>query len=160
MISETVTGLGDLLERGGIHRGLQGNSVRGVLENFIKTITLPKTITEQVLLEAVMEREALMTTGIGKGIALPHPRNPVITGEEDQFTALGFLEHSMDWKALDGKPVDTLILIVSASAQFHLKTLSVVSFFCQQDEFTRLLEERAPEETIIRYIKNTEKEWK
>lgn len=153
-------GLGELLERGRIHYGLPGTSIREVLDNFIRAVKVPETVPAQDLLRAVMEREALMPTGAGKGIAIPHPRNPIITGEEGQFTAMAFLEHDIDWKALDGKPVNTLILTVSASAQFHLKILSVISFFCQDEKFIRLLGERASEEKIIGYIKQTEKEWR
>ncbi|MCL2831931.1 MAG: PTS sugar transporter subunit IIA [Treponema sp.] len=157
---ETGSGFGELLERGGIYYGLPGGPVQKILETFINTIRIPDSITSRILLKAVMEREALMTTGIGNGIAVPHPRNPVITAPEEQFAAIGFLEHSADWKALDGKPVNSLILLVSASAQYHLKTLSIVSFFCQQDEFNKLLNEKAEGSKIIDYIKNTEKNWK
>ena len=153
------TGLGELLERGGIHYSLPGDAVYKVMDKLIGIAPVPETVTAKDLFRAVMEREALMSTGIGNGIATPHPRNPVITRPEDQFAALAFLEQGVDWRALDNIPVDTVFLIVSASAQFHLKILSEVSFFCRQDEFKKLLTERAAGEEIIGYIKNTEKEW-
>jgi PTS system nitrogen regulatory IIA component len=101
-----------------------------------------------------------MSTSIGGGIALPHPRNPVITEPGGRFTALAFLDRPVEWKALDGKPVDTLFLVVSFSARQHLETLSKISFFCQKDGFLELLKKRAPCGEITAYIKNTEKEWK
>jgi len=155
-------GLGDLIERGGVFYGLPGNSVREILETLVAKIpvpsAMPSTITQD-LLQAILEREALMSTSIGRGIALPHPRNLLLTKEEDQFVALAFLENSVDWKALDNKPVDTLLLIVSSSAKSHLKTLSTITFFCQQEAFLKLLKERAPREAIIGYIKDTEEKW-
>jgi len=158
--SETGKSLGELLEHGGIYYALPGNSVHEVLEAFIKTIPVQSVIPLQDLLTAVLEREALMSTSIGRGIAIPHPRNPFINGQEEQFAALGFLDHKIDWNALDGNPVDTLILTVSATAQLHLKILSSITFFSRQDKFIRLLRERASPEEIIRYIKDTEKEWR
>ena len=73
--------------------------------------------------------------------------------------ALAFLENPVDWNSLDGEPVDTLLLIVSSSAKSHLKTLSSITFFCQQNVFLKLLRERASRENLIKYIKDTEREW-
>jgi PTS system nitrogen regulatory IIA component len=101
-----------------------------------------------------------MSTGIGKGIALPHPRNPMAADRGSQFTALGFLEHPVQWNAPDGEPVHTLLFIVSASAKLHLHTLSQINFFCQDDAFAGLLKNRASQEAIIKYIKETEQDWK
>ncbi len=152
-------GLGELIEQGGIFYDLTGNSVREVLEALVASVPVPSVITPQDLLQAILEREALMSTSIGRGIALPHPRNPLVTRDEEQFVALAFLEKSVEWKALDNEPVDTLLLIVSSSAKSHLKTLANITFFCRQEAFLSLLRERAPRETLIDYIKDTEKEW-
>jgi PTS system nitrogen regulatory IIA component len=153
------TGLGGLLERGGVHYSATGKTVRDVLTALIEKVPLPAGVSAETLLQAVTEREALMSTGIGAGIAIPHPRNPVTTAPEEQFAALAFLEKPVDWKALDAVPVHTVLLVVSASAKFHLQTLSEITFFCQQDEFLKLLGERASSEAIIRYIKDTEQTW-
>lgn len=149
-------GLGGLLERGGVYYGLGGGSVREVLDALIKAIPSPGSRDD--LLRTVLEREALMSTGMGGGIAIPHPRTPA--PEKNQFAALAFLENPVDWKAPDGIPVDTLLLVVSASAKFHLKTLSAISFLCMQDEFRKLLAQRASQEKIIGFINETEQKWK
>jgi PTS system nitrogen regulatory IIA component len=100
-----------------------------------------------------------MSTGIGKGIALPHPRNPLVQPGSGQFVALAFLEHPVGWNSLDGEQADTLLLIVSASAKEHLQTLSKINFFCRQEDFYRLLKARPQKEEILRYIRETEKTW-
>jgi PTS system nitrogen regulatory IIA component len=156
-VSES-SGLGEMIERGGIFYDLPGNSVREILEALVSLVPIPPTTIAQDLLQAILEREALMSTSIGRGIALPHPRNPLLTKDEEQFVALAFLEKAVEWKALDNIPVDTLLLIVSSSTKSHLKTLANITFFCRQEAFLMLLRERAPED-IIRYIKDTEKEW-
>jgi PTS system nitrogen regulatory IIA component len=65
----------------------------------------------------------------------------------------------VDWKALDGKPVHTALLIVSASAKLHLHTLSRINFFCQQEGFRELLERRADLEEITKTIREAEAAW-
>jgi PTS system nitrogen regulatory IIA component len=158
--SKTENGLGELIERGGVYYRLQGNTVKEALSALIAAMPAMPALPGDTLLTAVLEREALMSTSIGRGIALPHPRNPVITEPDGQFTALAFLDRPVEWNALDGKPVDTLFLVASFSARQHLETLSKITFFCQNDDFLDLLKKRAPHEEIIKYIKNTEKEWK
>ena len=150
--------LAELIERGGVYRDVRGASPREVLTSLIEA--LPPPAEAGKLLEAVLEREALMPTSIGKGIALPHPRNPLLKSEDEQFAALAFLKQPVDWNSLDGELVDTLLLIVSASAKGHLRTLSEVTFFCHQEDFYRLLKERASLETLLRFIREAEKNWK
>jgi PTS system nitrogen regulatory IIA component len=111
------------------------------------------------LLKAVLEREALMSTAVGSGIALPHPRQPFITDPAEQFVTVAYTEQGLNWQALDGKPVHTVILIISASAKMHLHTLSWINFFCRQESFRAQLENRAPAADILKTIEETERTW-
>jgi len=152
--------LAELIGRGGRYTNLRGTNPKDVLEAFIVALPPIPSVQADKLLTAVLEREALMPTGIGGGIALPHPRNPLAESESGQFVALGFLESSVNWNSLDGEKVDTLLLIVSSSAKQHLQTLSEITFFCRQKDFCRLLKERAPLEEVLRFITEAEKNWK
>jgi len=152
--------LAELIERGGLYPNLRGNNPEEVLEAFIGALPPIPSVQADKLLTAVLEREALMPTGIGGGIAFPHPRNPLAGSEDEQFVALAFLETSVNWNSLDGEKVDTLLLIVSSSAKQHLQTLSEMTFFCRQKDFCRLLKDRAPLEELLGFITETEKNWK
>jgi PTS system nitrogen regulatory IIA component len=158
--NETEKKLADLIERGGVYYGIPGNSPGEVLAALIGSLKILPPVSGEELLRACLEREALMSTSIGGGIALPHPRNPMAADEDSQFAALGFLEHPVDWNALDAKPVDAILFVVSASAKLHLHTLSRINFFCQDAAFLALLKNRASREVIIKYIKETEQDWK
>ena len=158
--SETQRGLSELMERGSVYRIREGKSPREVLSALVRALPPLPSVPAEKLLEALLEREALMPTGIGRGIALPHPRNPIISAENEQFAALAYLDNPVNWNSLDGEQVDTLLLIVSASAKQHLRTLSEVTFFCRQENFCRLLKEQAPPEDLLRFIRETENNWK
>jgi PTS system nitrogen regulatory IIA component len=149
----------ELIKKGGIVRDIPGNTTKEVLTNLISALHLPHSLNGAALLQAVLERESLMPTSIGKGIAVPHPRNPLVTNTSEQFAVIGFLEHPIDWQSLDNIAVETIILIVSSSAKDHLHTLSCVHFFCQQESFCAFLKKRASEEEIIRNIAEIEKAW-
>jgi PTS system nitrogen regulatory IIA component len=151
--------LSTLVDRGDIFYDLPGTTAEAVITELIRSIK-PKSPGKEDLLKAVLEREALMSTGIGRGIALPHPRNPVVTGVGQQFVAIGFPAVPIDWQALDGKLVHTVMLIVSASAKLHLHTLSKINFICQDDSFLLLLKAHASREWIISAIREAELSWK
>ena len=157
---DEISGLAELIERGGIYRGVAGTTSREVLNALVKTLPPVLPIPADTLLQAILEREELMSTGIGEGIALPHPRNPLVSGETEQFAALAYLETPVNWNSLDGKPVETLLLIVSASAKTHLRVLSEISFFSREEEFRRLLRERSSLEDLLFFIRETEKNWR
>jgi len=158
-IDKIQTSLAELIKRGGIHRDVQGTTIREVLSSLITAIPSIPSVQADGLLRAVLEREALMSTSIGNGIAIPHPRNPLVADDSEQFTALAFLKHPVDWNSLDGERVDTVLLIVSSSAKIHLHTLSEINFFCRQEDFRRMLKNRDKPENILNYIRETETNW-
>ncbi|MDR3247943.1 MAG: PTS sugar transporter subunit IIA [Treponema sp.] len=152
--------LSTLVDRGDIFYNLSGTTAEAVITELIRLVKLRFSGFKEDLLKAVLEREALMPTGIGHGIALPHPRNPLVTDTEQQFVAIGFPATPVDWQALDGKLVHTAMLVVSASAKLHLHTLSKINFICQDDSFLSLLKAHASREWIISAIREAELSWK
>lgn len=148
-----------LLERGGVFYNISGTSVHEVLSDMTATVPVPESIEAAALLKAITEREELMPTAIGNGIALPHPRSPLITDPKEQRISICFLEQAVDWNALDSVPVRILILIISASPKLHLGTLSKLSFLCRQESFRSLLENRSSREELCDAIREAERAW-
>lgn len=145
--------------KGGVYYNVAGARPEEVLEDAVRTLPVPEDPGRQAFLRAILEREELMPTAVGNGIALPHPRNPLIRKNEDQFIAVCFLDRPVDWQALDGKPVSTLVFIVSASPKIHLSILSRVSFLCQEPDFRALLAERASTEELAAAVAAIEARW-
>lgn len=148
-----------LLERGGIVYDVGGTIPAQAIHDLIGRITLPDHLDSAALLKAVLEREDLQPTSAGHGIALPHPRNPLLTCEDEQFIAIGITKYPLNWRALDGEPVRALILTVSSSARSHLYTLSKLHFFCSQQDFLEMLFNKARKEDVERYVAEAEKAW-
>jgi PTS system nitrogen regulatory IIA component len=152
--------LANLVNRGGVYYNISGDNPQEILAGIIGRIPELWGIDRDVLLRAVLEREALMPTGIGRGIALPHSRNPVIDDERRQFVIIAFPRQPIDWKALDACPVHTVMLIVSASAKEHLHILSKINFLCQQKNFYQLLRDKASQQEITQALGEAEAAWK
>ena len=79
-----------------------------------------------LILERVREREALGTTGFGQGVAIPHAR---IAGLSGITVVLARLAAPLDYEALDGEPVDLMVLLLSpeSAGADHLKALARIS---------------------------------
>jgi PTS system nitrogen regulatory IIA component len=110
-------------------------------------------------LRAALERESLISTGIGGGIALPHPRTPLLKDDDEPFVALAFPVQPVDWNTQDGSKVHTIFLIVSNSVKQHLQTLSKINFLCRQEKFNSLIKARASKDEIIAAIHEAETAW-
>ncbi|MCU0821339.1 MAG: PTS sugar transporter subunit IIA [Spirochaetes bacterium] len=148
-----------LIERGGIHYNIKGKIVKDVLKNAVESIPVPQDMSHEKIISYLLEREEMMTTAVGRGIALPHSRNPIISDMESESISICLLDKPVNFNALDGKPVHCLFIIISSNSKRHLEILSKISFLCQQDDLLKVLEDKAKKEVILYYIEKFEKEW-
>ena len=70
--------LSQALQAGGIHCGFPGNDKETVLRNAVAILDLPPEIDPDFILQVLLAREAMGTTAVGDGIAIPHVRNPIL----------------------------------------------------------------------------------
>lgn len=153
-----TTDLAALIDKGGIHY-IEGHTKRDVLYEIVKRISLPESLSNDDLFFALMNREDLMSTATGNGIALPHPRTPLITRVEEASVSIAFLKNPVDFQALDGQPVHTLFLILTSAPKRHLEVLSKIAHLCQHDDFVHLLKTRESKEKILDSVREYEKQW-
>ena len=77
-----------------------------------------------LLVESALARERSATTGFGKGVAVPHAKDARVTRSA---AALGVSEAGIDFKAVDGRPVYIVVLLVSpAEAEAHLAAMNAL----------------------------------
>lgn len=141
--------LAEALKKGGIHYNIPGTTRQEVLQQAIELLPFPGDVDKKSLLEMFLAREAMETTAVGNGIALPHLRNPVVLNIEEPFVALCFLKNAVDFNAFDRKPVSILFVLVSPSIKTHLLLLSRLSFCLQDVGFQKYAKSRAPKEQLI-----------
>ncbi len=80
----------------------------------------------EAIISSVMEREAIMPTGLGKGVGIPHCKTDVV---DRHYAALATINKNLDYEGVDGNPVRIVVLLVSPknSNSTHIKLLSSVS---------------------------------
>ncbi len=101
---------------------------------------------------AVLDREQIMSTGVGKGFAIPHGKTSAVT---DIIGAFVKTSKAIDYDSLDGKPVNLIFLLVGKDTlvSSHIKLLSRISRLMNKDDFReRLLEANNQEEIINLFI--------
>lgn len=118
--------LAALLGNGVVLPELQANSRKQVLETLCGALAGATGISERDILDAIMERERLGSTGVGEGVAIPHAR---LTGLEHSLGAFVRLKDPVDFDAIDDRPCDLVFMLLapdSAGAD-HLRALAAVS---------------------------------
>ncbi len=97
---------------------------------------------------AVEEREAVLSTGIGQGIAIPHAK---LDGIESFFVIVGILNPQVDWDALDDQPVGLVFLIGGPdnAQNLYLQILSKLMGKVKNEEVrTAMLEAKTPADVV------------
>jgi PTS system nitrogen regulatory IIA component len=151
--------LASLIERSGIYYKVPGASPKELLAGLIDLLPPIPSLDPKNLHREILEREALASTGIGRGIALPHPRSTILREGSEPLAAIGFPMQPIDWNSPDGGKVHTVFILVSLTAKQHLNTLAKVNFLCRQEKFYSLITEQAPKKDIIAAIREAEASW-
>lgn len=146
--------LSDALEAGGVYYRVEGHDRDSVLRSIAHAVRLPEGTDPDFLFEVLRAREILASTAVGDGIAIPHPRHPVVLHVTRPSVALCFLEEPVEYGALDGKPVTALFLILSPSVRGHLHLLSRLAFALQQPGFRAAVLQQAARQELLREAKH------
>jgi len=148
--------LTNALRRGGVIYDLDCTDKGTALKAVCNVLPLPPKVDREELHSVLVAREVLCSTGIGDGIAIPHPRGPIVLGIAEPQVTLGFLRKPIEYGALDKKPVSILFVIVSTTVRVHLLLLSHLMYGLQNEEFRRLLDARAGQDQILAKLETIE----
>jgi len=118
--------LSDFLDFDAIKTGMPGGSKKVLLQQLANLAGQRLGLDSSAILSSLSEREQLGSTGFGQGVAIPHGK---IDGLKRIYCLFARLAEPLDYKAIDGRPVDLVFLLLSppdAGAE-HLKALAAIS---------------------------------
>jgi len=153
---DELPSLTEALNAGGIHYRIPGSDKESVLRSIVNIMHIPDDVDKEFLIGALLARENLGTTAIGDGMAIPHVRNPIIFHVKKPVLALCFLEQAIDFKALDGKAVDTVFTIITHTVRSHLHVLSRLSYALHQPAVRSVLNGASNRQAILASLANFE----
>ena len=144
----------DFLQNEDVFLDVSGTSKKQVLENISALCAKRIQLEEQVIFGALVERERLGTTGIGRGVAIPHAR---LANLKDLFGAFVRVK-PIDFESVDGQPVDLLfvLLVPEDSGADHLKALARISKLLRDEEVCAQLRQAQTAEDVINLIKKAD----
>ena len=143
----------DLLERGGVLFDVEGKNTSEIYKNIVDSITLPEEVTKEGVYAALCDRERVMSTAVGYGIALPHCRGTILKNNEDQQITVCYLKNPIDMNAPDARHVYVMFVLLTANSQTHLQVLSQLASLFKENDFKQLLEKHAGAKELIEAAK-------
>lgn len=104
---------------------------------------------------AVLEREKVMSTGVGKSFAIPHGKTNAV---KEIVGAFGKISEGVDYDSLDGNPVQLIFLLVGKDnlISTHIKLLSRISRLMNKDDFRHRLTEANTADDIVKLFSDEE----
>ena len=143
----------DFLNPRAISANLKSTDKEGVIGELVDLLVKVKEIKNRdEIIKALLEREALGSTGIGQGIAIPHAKSDSV---KDLVAAFGLSRKGVNFDALDGEQVYIFFLLVAPtdSAGPHLKALARISRLLKDKYLRQTLRNAEDERDVLRIMR-------
>jgi len=152
--------LADIVCLDAIVAQLNSNKRDDVISELVKSLMdrqKMKGIDAKSLAKAVIKRENEASTGIGKGVAVPHVKHESVT---EPVAVVGCSQQGIDFASLDKQPVYSVFLLLSPAANpdKHLQAMETIFKNLQKDDFRRFLRQAQTVEAIMEAIKDADED--
>jgi PTS system nitrogen regulatory IIA component len=144
------------LHKGCVIDGVDGSTKEEIIHKVMKKAANFLKIHPETVSELLIERETLMSTAVGNGIAVPHTRDFLLHDFTDAAVVV-YLDHPLDWGAIDGSLTDTLIFLFACDDKRHLNLLAKVAHFTTYQQTKDVLKARPSKEKLLEEILAFEK---
>jgi PTS system nitrogen regulatory IIA component len=144
------------LEQGGILHGVAGADRPTVLRAVVQRLALPADCDRDLLLHMLLCREAHASTAIGNGLAIPHPRYPVVLPLASAAITIAFLDQPIAYQSADSQPVHTLFVLICPTVRLHLQLLARLATALRERRFASLIQRKAGGDAIVAQARELE----
>ncbi len=133
----------DFVKTKAIKAELTSTDKEGVIREMVTSLVISGQLgsdEQESIVEAILKREELGSTGIGRGIAVPHTKHPSVSSP---VGAVGISSKGVDFQSLDGEQVQLFFMLISPPNQpsDHLRALENISKQLQDETFCRFLKQ-------------------
>jgi len=142
-----------------IHKGvvlsaLEGETKEEVIRGAMQKVAPLFGLDAEMISDLLLDRERLMPTALGHGLAVPHARDFLL--QEIDRIAVVFPRQSIEYGALDGQPVHTLFFLFSSDDKRHLHLLAKIAHLGSNEEARALLATQPSKEELLDFIRSWE----
>lgn len=137
---------------------LTADNKEGVIRELVRSLISAGQIQEaeeDSIVKAIMKREELGSTGIGRGVAVPHTKHPSV---DRLIGTVGVSQEGIDFQSLDGEKVQLFFLLVSPPDRpgDHLRALENISRQLRDDTFCRFLKQSKTRDDIKQLLEESD----
>lgn len=154
-----LPGLSEAVRAGGIVYRLEGSDKHQVLRHLVDSLRLPVEMDRDYLLRLFLARESLGSTAVGEGLAIPQLVHPNALEPAPPVITLAFLERPVDFEALDGRPVDCLLALVSPGLRGSCHLLPRIHCALRDPGVRRVLTGQGGREETLGELLRVESGW-
>jgi PTS system nitrogen regulatory IIA component len=153
--------MSDFIIKEAIIPDLKATTKEGVIREMVESLRAAgqlHTGDAEDIVKAILKREQLGSTGIGRGVAIPHSKHPTV---ERLVGTLARAKAGIDFQSVDGEPVFVLVLLVSPQEKpgDHLRALENVARSMRDDGFVRELRAANTRDEIWRLLDEAPLQW-
>lgn len=143
--------LSDFVVREAILVNLKATTKEEAIREIVNSLQAAGRVSEsdtESVTRAILNREELGSTGIGQGVAVPHTRHPTVSR---LIGTVALSRQGVEFAALDGEPVDILVLLVSPPNQpgDHLRALENISRHLKDERFVNFLRQARTRDQVV-----------
>lgn len=142
----------DFLNQKAVSANLKATDKEGAIKELVGLLYKAGAIKDKdSLVDVLLSREKLGSTGIGQGIGIPHGKSKNVS---ELVAAFGLSKKGIDFESLDGEPVHIFFLLVAPeeSAGPHLKALARIARLLKDRYFRDVLKDAKDEKSVIKII--------
>ena len=149
----------ELLNQNVIISELKGRNKEAIINEMVDLFKNDARVTDiEKVRQCVLDREKIMSTGVGEGFAIPHGKTNSVN---EILAAFGKTRIPIEYQALDNQPVNLVFLLVGKEnlVSTHIKLLSRISRMMNKDEFRAALVEAGSSDEILSMFRNEEENY-
>ena len=148
----------DFVCPGAIRAELDAEDKESVIREMVEALVASKTVLEKDrddIVEAIMKREELGSTGIGRGVAVPHTKHPSV---DKLVGTVGISTDGVDFDSLDGERVQLFFLLISPPDRpgDHLRALENISRQLRDEMFCKFLKQSKSSDDIHQLLEEAD----
>ncbi len=152
--------LTDFVDAASVNPDLQAGTKEEAIRSMVGSLKESGKIQadqEEAIIAAILKREELGSTGIGKGVAVPHTKHASVT---ELIATVALSNEGVDFASLDGEPVYIFFLLVSPPDQpgDHLRGLESISKHLRSDNFCNFLQQAKTQKDILELLSEADNE--
>ncbi len=141
-----------LIRNGGVVADVGGSNADEIFDFLCRTVEMPEGVNGDSLKAELSEREKILSTAVGHGFAIPHPRKPIIKNESDQRIIVCYPKSPIEMASPDGTHVFVMFIMLTKETKVHLNALTDLAKLVHCVEFRQFIETRPNVEALVEKI--------